>query len=1253
MRAVVIQNSFNTGEISPYTLARTDLAKYKNACERLENWIPLITGGITRRPGTRFLVPALGPSRLIPFEFSTTQTFVLELGNQVMRFFTRAADGTPGIILNGMAPYSIATPWNTATDDLWDIKFAQQGDVMYLTHPNRPPQKLSRVSDTNWILQAPGFHSPPTHAFDQDVSGGAITLTPAATTGRNINFVASAPVFIAGDVGKFIVVGAGLAIINSLNKATAVDPVTKADLSTTAVCDIVDALQAGGVIAAGDWLLRGPPSGYLEYAIKNGQDGNSVHLERNIGAFGPPRDVYTFAKYEADGQPWPGDNDQHCFREIDVGRYLIAGGAVGIITSLVSASHVLVRRYSPIEDTTVAAVNGDVVAAPSSGGTWFVEDEAFSAENGYPNAVTFDQDRLIYAGTAALPLQIWGSRTGDYENFAKGPGDADGLDFGIDAAIQSQIRGLCEFRGNLGVFTPREEYMVGGGIITLSSASPQALTPGNATAVRQSKNGSSRVQPQVIQNMLLYLWRSARNASEMQYNIYQANFGSRNLNILHELIATTPIKEMAWQEFPNFVDWFTTEGGGTAPAASAPKYVCDNPNTAPPVAPILFTDDLKTYTPQTALGALAQAAGVTVNGGDLYYDGETVIATQFVSPACIMVWTAATGWTIPLVVNDDNTFLGFNGTGNQPERGSSAIDFDGSVYAVGGQDVNGNTIAYVASNPSAGPWTLVALDANQGFDGVQFMKWIPRLNKWIIVGEQIWTADKGFTNVRAIYGAFNDPTGNLTGEVDFFAALYDDGATVWILGEGSISSGQAQKLYSTVDGVTVTVHNYPSPFPWLGGAPGGPLFYIASLGLWVGSNLDSANSGHNLGLLWATTPLGPWTYGYTSPNNPPGSPSDQFLEFEQVGDTVYVTGFRETLGPLTETAQLAKTTDGKTWTRIEPTLPEGPSPSSVSFLGAMIGSADSSEIAVGLFSEGAASLQSNVLSDDGGATLTTKFDAGRFEKIIPAVAAVPRAGDLIGLTYEVEQQVWGWHRHFTGQDLPDGATDNFVSVATAQNPVNEALDDLWAVTQRTVNGETVYFVEIFDPTLNTDAALENVFGGKVTQVSGLAYLAGRTVQLKVDGMYLGKFLVPSSGVIDFSKVLPEGGFDVEVGLPYTSIALTVRPEVGGGGQTIQGLKKTWQRVFARVYNAINLVLGAGPASNTPQNVDSGTGSGPWRLLGRRASDPIGGGVAPFTGDVELPGNLGSDFDGRVLVEQDQPFACTVLAPFGILTIGDQ
>ena len=199
--------------------------------------------------------------------------------------------------------------------------------------------------------------------------------------------------------------------------------------------------------------------------------------------------------------------------EIDVGRYLIAGGRRSrVIQSLstgAASNGPAMRRctVSPVEDTVTASANADVVAAPQSAGVWSVEDAAFGPVNGYPNACTFMQDRLLLAGTAAQPLQVWGSRTGDYENFAKGPGDADGLDFGVNAAMQQPIRALQEFRGNLGVFTARDEYMVGGGIVTIQAGGSQALTPSNVTAVRQSKYGTARVQPQIIQNMLLYLWQ--------------------------------------------------------------------------------------------------------------------------------------------------------------------------------------------------------------------------------------------------------------------------------------------------------------------------------------------------------------------------------------------------------------------------------------------------------------------------------------------------------------------------------------------------------------------------------------------------------------------------------------------------------------------------------------------------------------------------------------------------------------------------
>ena len=69
---------------------RTDFAKYFNGATNIENFVVLPHGPITRRPGTYFvseIKTSSAKTRLIPFTFSTTQTYVLEFGNNYIRFF--------------------------------------------------------------------------------------------------------------------------------------------------------------------------------------------------------------------------------------------------------------------------------------------------------------------------------------------------------------------------------------------------------------------------------------------------------------------------------------------------------------------------------------------------------------------------------------------------------------------------------------------------------------------------------------------------------------------------------------------------------------------------------------------------------------------------------------------------------------------------------------------------------------------------------------------------------------------------------------------------------------------------------------------------------------------------------------------------------------------------------------------------------------------------------------------------------------
>ena len=146
-RSTFAFTNFTAGELSPRLDGRTDLQKYFQGCKTLQNMVVHPHGGATRRPGTKFIAEtkSSGEARLIPFEFSTTQTYVLEFGNTYMRVYK---DG--GQVLNSGTVVEISTPYSAAEAN--ELKFTQSADVLYIVHPSHQPRKLSRSSHTSWTL---------------------------------------------------------------------------------------------------------------------------------------------------------------------------------------------------------------------------------------------------------------------------------------------------------------------------------------------------------------------------------------------------------------------------------------------------------------------------------------------------------------------------------------------------------------------------------------------------------------------------------------------------------------------------------------------------------------------------------------------------------------------------------------------------------------------------------------------------------------------------------------------------------------------------------------------------------------------------------------------------------------------------------------------------------------------------------------------------------------------------------------------
>lgn len=150
-----LYNSFNAGELSPLVQYRVDMdARYMGA-QMLENMLVKPQGTAIRRPGTRYVTTTKdnGEARLIPFEFSTTDTYILEFGEEYVRFFR---DTTA--ILSGTSPYEITSPYTA--DQLREIHYIQSNDVMYLVHPDVPPYKLSRYDHDEWTLEQMEFYYP-------------------------------------------------------------------------------------------------------------------------------------------------------------------------------------------------------------------------------------------------------------------------------------------------------------------------------------------------------------------------------------------------------------------------------------------------------------------------------------------------------------------------------------------------------------------------------------------------------------------------------------------------------------------------------------------------------------------------------------------------------------------------------------------------------------------------------------------------------------------------------------------------------------------------------------------------------------------------------------------------------------------------------------------------------------------------------------------------------------------------------------
>ena len=391
--------NFTAGEITPKLFGRTDISKYDNGAETVENFLVQPHGGLMRRPGTRFVSEVKNSSnavRLIAFEFNVEQSYILEFGPTYFRVYK---DG--GQVESGGSAVEVTTVYTAS--DLDGLKFAQAADTMYIVSPNHPIYKITRTSHTAWTITEVTTQRGP--FLDQNIT--TTTLTPDSRDGT-IRLTASADLWTADDVGRLVKIEDGFVKITSRVSATVAD---------------------GTAQELEDGRSEILPSYAAATISFHEGDPDATGLEHN------DRIEDTAAAFIDQG--------------FKVGQTIIISGSTSNNTTdghlVVDVTDSVITLAPGADLATEAADSGHTLQ-----GKLVATDEwslgAFSKATGYPRAVAFYEQRLVFAGTSEQPQTLFFSQGGDFENFESGTAADDGMVYTIGSNTVNVIRFLASTR---------------------------------------------------------------------------------------------------------------------------------------------------------------------------------------------------------------------------------------------------------------------------------------------------------------------------------------------------------------------------------------------------------------------------------------------------------------------------------------------------------------------------------------------------------------------------------------------------------------------------------------------------------------------------------------------------------------------------------------------------------------------------------------------------------------------------------------
>ena len=537
--------SFAAGELAPTMAGRVDMEKFQSGVSTMKNFMVHKHGGASNRPGLEFvdevarLANGLGGGstgiRLIPFEFSVTQTYVLEFTQYCMRVFKDGA-----LVLNPLV-------------DAARFQWTASG------------------SGTNeYYLEAAGGGAPGVNcSADNEVYIDSVV----ATQGTAGSLSAGEWDWADNDALGFST--------HYVRLSDGTDPDTKADgfvsaayrettnytgaqLSEIRYAQTADTMYLAHPSVSPRTLTR--TNHYVwtfaVLALAAGISAPAAPAIAVTGATGATRTInYKLSAISAYGEesqpssassavvddPWTAGQKVTLSWAASTGavRYRVYKSSRGEYGLIGETSGISFVDDNVDPDTST----GYPDAAPIFGAAWSADD--------LPGAVGLFEQRLLLARTNNQPQTIFTSQTGLLSNFFTSypMKDTDAIEATVNSRMMNEIKHLVPMRDVL-VFTSGSEW------IFTHGDNSDALTPTSIQYKIQSHWGCNDLRPIIVGNVVLFVTRSGDAIRELSYSLESDGFQGGEVTILaNHLFRGYTVSDWAYAKTPDSIIWCVRDDG--------------------------------------------------------------------------------------------------------------------------------------------------------------------------------------------------------------------------------------------------------------------------------------------------------------------------------------------------------------------------------------------------------------------------------------------------------------------------------------------------------------------------------------------------------------------------------------------------------------------------------------------------------------------------------------------------------------------